>query len=143
MSHVHDLETEGDKIIKFSNFKYLEPTMNKKGGSQEDVQDKIRKGQATTKMLNSVLWDRDVTTFTQKKNYFSIVGSVTSRLQRPPGLRHELSSPAQTLRSWVRIPLEAWMSVCVYSVYMLSCVQVAALRRTDPPSKESYRLCKI
>jgi hypothetical protein len=34
------------------------------------------------------------------------------------------------------------MSVCVYSVFVLSCVQVAALRRTDPPSKESYRLRK-
>jgi hypothetical protein len=60
----------------------------------------------------------------------------------PRGLRHELSSPAQTLGSWVRIPLKAWMSVCVYSVFMLSCVQVAALRRAYPPSKESYRLCK-
>jgi hypothetical protein len=34
------------------------------------------------------------------------------------------------------------MRVCVYSVFVLSCVQVAALRRADPPSKESYRLCK-
>jgi hypothetical protein len=34
------------------------------------------------------------------------------------------------------------MFVCVYSVFVLSCVQVAALRRADPPSKESYRLCK-
>jgi hypothetical protein len=25
---------------------------------------------------------------------------------------------------------------------MLFCVQLAALRRADPPSKESYRLCK-
>jgi hypothetical protein len=56
--------------------------------------------------------------------------------------RNELSSLAWTLGSWVRIPIEAWMSVCVYSVFMLSCVQVAALRRADPPSKESYRLCK-
>jgi hypothetical protein len=32
--------------------------------------------------------------------------------------------------------------VCVYSVFVLSCVYVAALRRADPPSKESYRLCK-
>jgi hypothetical protein len=44
----------------------------------------------------------------------------------PRGLRHELSSPAQTLGSWVRIPLEGWMSVCVYSVLVLPCVQVAA-----------------
>jgi hypothetical protein len=39
--------------------------------------------------------------------------SVTSWSQWPRGLRHELSSPARTPGSWVRIPLEAWMSVCV------------------------------
>jgi hypothetical protein len=31
------------------------------------------------------------------------------------GLRHEPSSPARTLGSSVRIPLEAWLSLCVYS----------------------------
>jgi hypothetical protein len=36
------------------------------------------------------------------------------------GLRR--SSPARTLGSWVRIPLEAWMSVCVYSVSVLFCM---------------------
>jgi hypothetical protein len=30
--------------------------------------------------------------------------------------------------------------VCVYSVFVFFCVQVAALRQADPPSKESYRL---
>jgi hypothetical protein len=46
------------------------------------------------------------------------------------------------LVSWVRIPLKAWMSVwCVYSVFVLFCVQVKALRRADPPSKESYQMC--
>jgi hypothetical protein len=34
------------------------------------------------------------------------------------------------------------MSVCVYSVFVLSRVQVAALRRADPLYKESYRLRK-
>jgi hypothetical protein len=34
------------------------------------------------------------------------------------------------------------MSVYVYYVFVLSCVKVAALRRADPLSKESYRLCK-
>jgi hypothetical protein len=34
------------------------------------------------------------------------------------------------------------MSVCIYSVFVLSCVQVEALRRADPLSKESYLLCK-
>jgi hypothetical protein len=50
------------------------------------------------------------------------------------------SLPVQTLRSWVRMPLETWISVCIFSVFVLSCVYVAALRLADPPSKESYRL---
>jgi hypothetical protein len=61
--------------------------------------------------------------------------------QRPRGLRHEPSSPARTLGSCVRIPLKAWMSVCVYSVFVLFCMLVAALRRAHPQSKESYWLC--
>jgi hypothetical protein len=73
---------------------------------------------------------------------FIMMGMVSSRLQRLSGLRHELSSLAQTLGLWVRISLEAWMSVCIYSVFVLSCVQVAALQQADSPSKESYRLCK-
>jgi hypothetical protein len=44
------------------------------------------------------------------------------RSQWPLGLRHELSSPARTLGSWVWIQLDAWMSVCVYSVFLLFCV---------------------
>jgi hypothetical protein len=55
---------------------------------------------------------------------------------------HEPSSLAGTLGSWVRIPLKAWMSVCIYSVFVLFCVLVAALRLADPPYKGSYRLCK-
>jgi hypothetical protein len=31
--------------------------------------------------------------------------------------------------------------VCVYSVFVLSCVQGVTLRRADPPSKESNRQC--
>jgi hypothetical protein len=32
--------------------------------------------------------------------------------------------------------------VCVYSVFVLSCVHVAALRRADDSFKETYSLCK-
>jgi hypothetical protein len=32
-------------------------------------------------------------------------------------------------------------NVCLYSLFVLFCVYVAAIRRADPPSKESYRLC--
>jgi hypothetical protein len=42
--------------------------------------------------------------------------SKESRSQWQSGLKHELSSLVRTLGSWVWIPLEAWMSVCVYSV---------------------------
>jgi hypothetical protein len=73
---------------------------------------------------------------------FNDTDSSECRSQWQRGLRHELSPPAQTLGSWVRIPLEAWMSVCIYSVFVLSYAQVAALRWADPPLKESYRLCK-
>jgi hypothetical protein len=57
------------------------------------------------------------------------------------GLKHELSSLARILGSWVRIPLKPWMSVFVYSVFVLSYLQVEVLRRADLPSKESYGLC--
>jgi hypothetical protein len=38
------------------------------------------------------------------------------RSQWLPGLRHELSSFARMLESWVRIPLETWMSVFILLV---------------------------
>jgi hypothetical protein len=44
------------------------------------------------------------------------------RSQWPCGLRHELPSLACTLGSWVRIPLYAWISVCVYSFCVVLCV---------------------
>jgi hypothetical protein len=44
------------------------------------------------------------------------------------------SCSAQALGSWVRIPLKAWMYVCVFPVL------VVVLRRDDLPSRESYRL---
>jgi hypothetical protein len=43
------------------------------------------------------------------------------RSQWPRSLRNELSSPAQTLRSSVRIPLQAWMFVCFHSVFYYLC----------------------
>jgi hypothetical protein len=45
-----------------------------------------------------------------------------SRSQWPRRLRYELSSLPRTLWSWVRIPLKAWVSVWVYSVFVLPVV---------------------
>jgi hypothetical protein len=42
----------------------------------------------------------------------------TGRSQWPRGLRHELSSPAQTLGEWFRIPLEA--RIFVYAFILLT-----------------------
>jgi hypothetical protein len=47
---------------------------------------------------------------------FSDCSLFANRSQWQRGLRYELSSLARTLEPWVRIPLEAWMSVCVCSV---------------------------
>jgi hypothetical protein len=44
------------------------------------------------------------------------------RVQSPIYLRHEMTSPIRTLGLWIRIPLKAWMSVCVFSTVVLSCV---------------------
>jgi hypothetical protein len=38
----------------------------------------------------------------------------------PSDLRHEMSLSAQTLRSWVRIPLETWSFIRVPSVFVFS-----------------------
>jgi hypothetical protein len=46
----------------------------------------------------------------------------TSRSQWPRGLSHEPSSSARTMGLWIRIQIEAWMSLCVYSVFVLFCV---------------------
>jgi hypothetical protein len=48
--------------------------------------------------------------------YLSVIKNFRRRPQWPRGLRHELSSTAQTLGSCVRIPLGACMSVCIYAV---------------------------
>jgi hypothetical protein len=40
----------------------------------------------------------------------------------PRGLRPDPSLPSRTLGLWVRIPLEAYMFVYIYSVFVLSCV---------------------
>jgi hypothetical protein len=52
-----------------------------------------------------------------------------------------LSSLTQMLGTWVPIPFKTWMSACVYSMFVLFCVSVAALQRADPLYKESYQLC--
>jgi hypothetical protein len=67
-------------------------------------------------------------------SYFYVFYLRTTVAARGP--RHELS---RALGSWVRIPLEGWISVSVYSVFVLSCVWLYTLRQVDIRSKELYQ----
>jgi hypothetical protein len=60
----------------------------------------------------------------------------------PRGLRRDTTSPAQTLGLRVRFPLEAWMSVCLYSVFVLSCVG-SGLATGRAPVGVLPTVCKI
>jgi hypothetical protein len=61
------------------------------------------------------------------------------QLQWPRGLRQEISSsPAQTLGWCIRIPLDTRMSA--FMLRLCSTVQAGTLRKSNPPSKESYRI---
>jgi hypothetical protein len=62
-------------------------------------------------------WDLSCT-FHRRR--FEDPNDIWCRSQWPRGLRHEMSSPAWTLGSWVRIPLEAWMFAFI--LFVLSCV---------------------
>jgi hypothetical protein len=69
-------------------------------------------------------------------------GSGRSRSQWPRGLRHELFARSNVRIVGSNTTQGIDVCMCVYSVFVLPSVQVAALRRADHLSKESYRLCK-
>jgi hypothetical protein len=55
-----------------------------------------------------------------KNVYISVEGDalkhsspINSQSQWPRGIRHEMTSLARTVELWDRIPLKAWMFVCV------------------------------
>jgi hypothetical protein len=74
--------------------------------------------------------------------FFFSFWKLNHRSQCPRGLSMNSFRPLKHWDRWFRIPLEALMFACVYSVFVFSFVQVATLRLADPPSKESCRLCK-
>ena len=75
------------------------------------------------------LWDkpRDYQLFLLR-----LVTKSKSRSQWPRGLRRRCAA-SRLLRSWVRIPPGAWMSVCC-ECYVLSLRQADPSYRGDPPS---------
>jgi hypothetical protein len=91
------------RIFKNKNWIIVYPTFVTKRDSEDGEQ---RLGVTAARTTNHV-W---------AYKHFGVLAASNSRSQWPRGLRQEPSSPARTLGSWIRIPLEAWMSVCIYSV---------------------------
>jgi hypothetical protein len=69
------------------------------------------------KTLVELVWEGSNTQHQRQKEWD---GYNLYQSQWPLHLRYEMFSPARKLGSWVRIPLEAWMSVRVSAVFMLS-----------------------
>jgi hypothetical protein len=66
----------------------------------------------------------------------------SGQLQWPYGLWGVISWTAQTMGSWIRIPLKAWVYVCVFLCFFCP-LYVKALRWTDPPVQSPTKLLKI
>jgi hypothetical protein len=87
------------------------------------------------------LWSSSLCNFLQPP-IISLFWDPNDQSQWPRVLRHELSSLARTLGSWVRIRMRAWVSMYAFIVCVVLCVGSMALWQADHSSKESYRLCK-
>jgi hypothetical protein len=70
---------------------------------------------------------------------------LAGRSQYPCSLRHELSSPAQTLEPWIRIPLEAWMSVLCVFILCVPCdgLITCPRSRTDCVKDQETKMAKV
>jgi hypothetical protein len=71
----------------------------------------------------------------KEKNLHSIN---ISRSQWPSSLRHELFSPAPTLRSWVRIPLRHGC-LCVFLCVFFFCFYIVSSETASRPNKRLMR----
>jgi hypothetical protein len=69
---------------------------------------------------------------TGKNNIFLYYMLDVSQSQWSCSLMYELTLSDQTLGLWVRITLKTWMFVCVYSVFVLSCVDSGLVTGCSP-----------
>jgi hypothetical protein len=70
---------------------------------------------------------------------------ILCRSHQPRDLRHELSSLARTLGSWVRMALKAWMfgvCMCLFCVCVVLCLG-RGFATSWSPVQESYHLWKM
>jgi hypothetical protein len=97
--------TQGSRPYSYGRWTPLLPT-----GAQ------VQTVTAAKLVLLYVFTQRSLISKLSARPNFDFTNHPLRRSQWARGLRHEPSSPARTLGSWVRITIEAWMSVCVYSV---------------------------
>jgi hypothetical protein len=72
-----DLQLEDGKrtVIHVSEYVCLGVRITKDGNHEQEINDKINKGRAAISKLNSILWDRDVTSKTKTHIYQAVVKS--------------------------------------------------------------------
>ena len=72
-----DLQLEDGKgtISNVSEYVYLGVRLTKDGNHEPEINDRINKGRAAISKLNSVLWDREVTSKTKTHIYHAVVKS--------------------------------------------------------------------
>nr|CAI5864969.1 unnamed protein product [Callosobruchus analis] len=74
---INDLTLDTGTIKGVKCSKYLGIIFNKKGNSENEIQERINRGRAVTRTINSLLWNKKITRATKKRMYSSLVQSVT------------------------------------------------------------------
>ena len=69
------LEDGKGTISDVSEYVYLGVRITKDGNHEPEINDRINRGRAAISKLNSILWDRDVTSKTKTHIYHAIVKS--------------------------------------------------------------------
>jgi len=72
-----DLQLEAGKrtVSRVNEYVYLGVRITKDGNHKPEINDRINKGRAALSKLNSILWDRDVTSKTNTHIYYAVVKS--------------------------------------------------------------------
>lgn len=76
--HGKDLCIGNDKIQLCDDFKYLGFTVSKEGTSNKDINNKINQGKRVINMLNSILWNSQLSKKTKKNIYSTIIESIVT-----------------------------------------------------------------